>query len=436
MQLPVVFLGSFENEFLNPEEALQALKQGYPGVDFKPYSVRNVEDAEAFLSAEAKATGYLVFSSRVIDEGTFRTILASGKPVLVLSQTMEGSPNYLMDVVQASKEGYPVLGIATQDLLAADALKKVRYLLAIQKIRESKVLLITVRDLASYMTWAFPNSTEVSRATAKFQQKIGVPIEFMDLRAFIDKYYSKVDEQEARQWAQKWIEGASQMLEPSAEDVIKAARLYLAMLRAVRESRANVIAFDCIMNFNSGLIDAWPCLGYMQLWYDDVIPVCEADIYSIFPLLIGHYLFDRNGYVNDPGVDEVKGRFVYWHCYAPTNPHNSKKQEVPYVITDAHGGHKHASVHVQLPVNETVTVLGYNPIASELSLHQAKAIDNVYWKQLCATKLVAEGKAKEVAWNWSAGSGYHRVLLYGDLRREIKEFAVLMGVKVLEEDRP
>jgi len=434
MQVPVVFLGSFQPEFLNKGDVLKKLGEKYPGIAFNPYEVRTVEDAISFLDKEANSTSYLIFNSRLVSQAVIKTLVNSGKPILIISQTMEGSPNYLMDVIQAKKEGYPVLGFATQDVLSDEVMNKVKYLIALEKIRKSKVLLVTTTDLSTYMNWAMPNATEVAPAVAKFQQITGVPIDFMDLRAFVKDYYDKVKDDEAEEWAEKWIANAMQMAEPSRADVVKAARLYVAMLKAVKDKNANVMAFDCIMNFSSKLIDAWPCIGYMQLWYDNVIPVCEADVYSILPLLIGHYVFERNGFVNDPGVDEIKNSFVYWHCYAPTNPHNSPKQEVPYVITDAHGGSKHASVHVKMPVGESVTVLAFNPLKAELSLHEAKATNNIYWKQLCATKLVAEGNAKKVASNWSAGSGYHRVLLYGDLRQEVKEFASLMGLKVVEED--
>jgi len=64
-----------------------------------------------------------------------------------------------------------------------------------------------------------------------------------------------------------------------------------------------------------------------------------------------------------------------------------------------------------------------------------KAIDNIYWKQLCATKLVATGDAGRVAAKWVTENGYHRVLIYGDFREEVKEFATLMDIKVIEEDQ-
>ena len=434
VKVPVIFLGPFEPEFLSRDDVLKALRGAYPGVDFKPYDVKTIDDALTVLKAESDSSGFLVFNVRVVSQGIVRALLRSGRPILYIARTMEGSPNFLIDVAEAVDDGYPVLGIVTEDVLGKQVLDKVKYLIALDKIRRSRVLLVTARNLINYMNWAFPNATEVSRAIAELQARFGLTFVFMDLRDFIERYYNKVNDKDAEDWAERWIRGASQFLDPSRIDVVKAARLYLAMKDALRDTGANVMAFDCIMNVSTGLIDAWPCLGYMQLWYEDVIPVCEADVYSIIPLLIGKYLFNRPGFVNDPGVDTVNGRFVYWHCYAPTNPHGLDKPEVPYIITDAHGGSKHASIHVKLPVNEPVTVMGFNPITRVLSIHVAKAIDNIYWKQLCATKLVAVGNAKRVAERWVYSNGYHRVLIYGDFREEVKEFARLLGVKVVEED--
>ncbi|ABW01077.1 hypothetical protein [Caldivirga maquilingensis] len=434
VNIPVVFLGFFESEFLSRDDVLRVLKDAYPDVEFKPYSVSNVDEALMLLKSEADASGFLIFNVRVMAQGIVRTILKSGKPILYVARTMEGSPNFLIDVADAVREGYPILGVVTEDVLSKSVIDKVKYLIALDKIRRSRVLLVTARNLISYMNWAFPNATEVSRAVAELQRRFGLTFIFMDLKEFIDKYYNVVDSRDAEDWAERWIKTASQFLDPSRIDVVKAARLYLAMKAALRDTGANVMAFDCIMNVNTGLIDAWPCLGYMQFWYEDITPVCEADVYSIIPLLIGKYLFNRPGFVNDPGVDVVNGRFIYWHCYAPTNPHGLSRPEVPYIITDAHGGSKHASIHVKLPINEPVTVMGFNPITGVLSIHVAKAVDNIYWKQLCATKLVASGDASKVAEKWVVDNGYHRVLIYGDFRSEVKEFAKLLGVKVIEED--
>jgi len=432
MRVPVVVMGVDEKE---KEGIASALKGKFPSVDFPIYDVASVGDAKGFLEKEANATGYVMFNANN-EANASQLILRSGKPVYAVAKTIPSSPMYLMDVVAARADGYPIISLATADLGSDAVLEKVRYLVALSQIKSSKVLLITTRSLSNYLSWAFPNSTDVWSIFWSFQQKTGITIELMDAKKFVDEYYVNADEKLAKGWASRWMKGAYAVAESETEtEILKAAKLYTAMLKAARDREANVMAFDCIMNFSSGVIDTWPCLGYSQLWYDGVIPVCEADIFSFLPLLIGHYLFGRNGFVNDPGVDELKGEFVNWHCYAPTNPHGSDKPEVPYAITDAHSHTKHVSVHVELPVNETVTVLTYNPVKNFLTLHEEKAIANTTSAEVCATKLVTSGDAKRVARRWRVDSGYHRVILYGDLREPLKEFATLMGIKVIEEDK-
>ncbi len=134
------------------------------------------------------------------------------------------------------------------------------------------------------------------------------------------------------------------------------------------------------------------------------------------------------------GIDEERGEFIYHHCYAPTNPHGGDKPEVPYIITKAHLGTKHASIHVKLPTNEPITVIGFNPEERLLTIHVSRSIGNEYSPQACATKLIGSGNATNVAHNWHWRGGWHRVVIYGDYRKELEEFAKLLGLKVLHED--
>ena len=170
LRIPVVFLGPFEPDFLSADDVLRVLRGRFPGVDFRPYNVNSVNDAYAFLRAEGDAVGYLVFNVRVVHQGVVRAIVESGKPIVYIARTMEGSPNYLIDVVEARRAGYPVLSMATEDVLSDAVLNRVRYLVALGQIRGSRVLLVTARNLINYMSWAFPNATELSRAVAELQR--------------------------------------------------------------------------------------------------------------------------------------------------------------------------------------------------------------------------------------------------------------------------
>ncbi len=256
----------------------------------------------------------------------------------------------------------------------------------------------------------------------------------MDANEFRVRFFDKVSDEEADEWASRWVKYAEAVYDDSMDEIRNSAKLYIAMRNAVKELGVNAIAVDCIVLYNTGLLRAWPCLGYMQLWYDGIIPICEADPYATVPILIAKYLFNRNGFVVNVGVDEERGEFIYHHCYAPTNPHGGDKPEVPYIITKAHLGTKHASVHVRLPTNEPVTIVGFNPEERLLTIHVSKSVSNEYSPQACATKLIGSGNASNVVRNWKWRGGWHRVVIYGDFRKELEEFARLLGLRVLHED--
>ncbi|RLG05111.1 MAG: fucose isomerase, partial [Thaumarchaeota archaeon] len=142
------------------------------------------------------------------------------------------------------------------------------------------------------------------------------------------------------------------------------------------------------------------------------------------------------GYINDPSPDMDKGEVVYYHCQAPINPYGyDSKSLSPYTITPAHWNSKKLSVHVELPTNEVVTLIGLNPRRKILCIHTAKIIGNEYNQEECSTKAVGRADVKTLLKRWEWDAGWHRVLFYGDHREDLKIIARLLGLTILEEDR-
>jgi len=66
--------------------------------------------------------------------------------------------------------------------------------------------------------------------------------------------------------------------------------------------------------------------------------------------------------------------------------------------------------------------------------HQAVAVSNSYDDRACRTKICAEvpGDFEKLFTEWDLWS-WHRVTVYGDLKKEIFELADAIGFTVLEE---
>ncbi len=415
------------------------LKSMYPNIDFTFYEVSSVSDVEALLSKEYGSPGFLIFVLQSLP-GLLRPIIYSGKPAIIIAEAYGGAGEYLFEYSRAKEQGFPIIGISTDDVANDHVLSKVRLLETIAKLRGSRVVFIVGPDSKQYIEGEYPLSAELFSTFRSIISITGVEPIIMDVLEFREKYYDKVDVNDAEKIADMWIKNAESVQEPLKDEVIKSAKLYIALKNMAHDLNATAVAVDCIVLYGSRAkiryLDAWPCLAYMQLWYNNIIPVCEGDPYSAIVLLIGKYLLNLHGFLNDPGINEIKNEIIYYHCYAPTNPHGSSKPEVPYIITTAHLGAKHASIHVKLPINETLTVVGFDPEERVLTIHRAYASRTELSPYACATKLIATvNNAKRIAEKFRWRLGWHRVVFYGDHAEEFKEIATLLGLKVVEEDQ-
>jgi hypothetical protein len=411
---------------------MSKLSETYPEITFAAYDIRTPTDAERFL--EEGGEGYLLIVLNSI-AGLVRPILYSRKPVVIIAETYGGAGEYLMEYSRALEAGMPIVGIVARDLTHGDVLKRVKLLEVVYRLRHSKILFIVSPSEKYLVELEYPLSIDLYSSIKSVQAITGIAPIILNVQEFAEKYYKKVEENEAKVIAEKWINDAEKNLEKNTEEIIKSAKLYVALKRAAFDYKADAVAVDCIVLRSTGLLDAWPCLAYVELWNDGIVPICEADAYSGAVLLMMKYLADRPGFISDPSPDDSVNEVVYYHCMAPLLPHGTKGRRCPYIITSAHLGTKSASVHVKLPTDETITVVGFSPEERTLAVHTAQAIRNEFSPHACAVKLVGRTKTKTLAKNWKYRAGWHRVVFYGDWREELKELSTLLGLKFIEEDK-
>lgn len=397
---------------------LSRLKALYPNVDFKPYYARSLDDLEDALIKEADAVGYVVIDLQG-PSGMVQRVLTTGKPIIFISESLGGGGDYLL--YNRLIEQYPVVAMVTRSIDSDAVLSKVKYLIALAMLRETHAIVISNRDLTNWLA-------SISRST-------GVKFTLMSGSEFVSRYYSKVSDEEAKPIAEAWIKGASYYPDPDRQwpEVLKSARLYIAMNRVLEDYKANAISIDCLGLRSAGnvILDAWPCLGYMQLWLDGkYVPMCEADANSLIVALIGKYLLNAAGSATDPVTDELTDEVIYYHCYLPINPKPGIR--LRYSIIPSHLGTRYAAVNVEYPIGSELTAVGIDAVNRVMHIHVSRVVGNELSLPACGTKVIAKSNVKVLARRW--GAGWHRVPLLGNHREELMEFAKLMGFKVIEED--
>ncbi|MGB9863347.1 MAG: hypothetical protein ACPLPQ_06020 [Candidatus Saccharicenans sp.] len=399
------------------KELLWKLSEALPEIDFLPVTVQSQKEAEALLQADKGIDGYVIYLLGIWT-GATRTIAAAGRPVILVDDLFAGSGEFLIEYAAARRAGLKVYGVASSRF--EEAVEAISCFSALKKMKSSRI--IDVTDSPGF--WGNPEKLQQTLGPQVI--KIGSPE--------INEAYRKADRKIAEDYARRWINQAEKIIEPDEAEIRKSGLMYAAMLDLLQQDRAQAITIDCLSLFYTGKLPAYPCLGFCQLNNDGLVGACEGDLPSTTMMLLATYLARRPGYISDPVLDLARKEIIYAHCVAPTKVFGPDGRSNPYRIRNHSEDRKGAAIQSLLPVGQLVTTFEINGEATEMVIHQARTTGNVEEDKACRTKLAAkpEGDINRLLGEWDR-FGWHRVTVFGDLKKKLEVIAALTGLKVIYE---
>jgi len=395
---------------------LGRLERGCPEVEFLPVSMTWVEEAEKMLAAEAgqEIDGYAVYLLGIPSNAS-RAIAMSGRPTVLIDDLFGGTGAFLGHYPAARKAGKPVKGVSSTRI--EDACDAVRTFGVIRKLKASRILVVTPRDMQK--------TIDAIRANLG-PEIVSIPAEELNAA------WKAADRKRSEEQAQAWMRRADRVVEPGPDEIRNSAAMYLAMASLLEKHRAQAIAVDCLELFYKQKMFAYPCLGFFPLNNDGLVGACEADLTSASTMLLLRYLTGRASYISDPVIDTAKNQIIYAHCVAPSRVYGPAGPECAYEIRSHSEDRKGAAIRSLLPLQEPLSTLEFVSWAKTVVFHQSRAVDNLEEDRACRTKLVAEVRdARRLMENWDFG--WHRVTVYGDWRTQVAHTAALLGWKFTEE---
>jgi len=400
------------------EEVLAALRQQLPQMEFASSILHTTEEAERIIKEErGQYDGHLVFLTAMWTR-IEQVFARKAKPVVIADDLYAGSGGILSAHSAIRQENLPVVTVASSDF--RDTVDAVRLFEVMRRLREARILVVADRGSAGDVERVEPFGTTLVRIGSG------------ELR----EYYDKTDEKEARRYQEGWMSDAQKVVEPDADEMLRSARMYLALKAAMTEAGADAVTVDCLGLYYSHRLPAYPCMGFFQLNNEGSTGVCEADVDSTLCQLLFRYLTGRPAYVSDPVIDTAANQIVYAHCVATNRVFGPDGPANPFVIRSHAEDGKGASVESLMPLGETVTSIKVNPRQKALSIHSARTVANVHDDKGCRTKLAAEVDARAVMDNYRFDLfSWHRVTCYGDHRKACMDLAKLYGLRSYEEDR-
>ncbi|WP_428770528.1 hypothetical protein V1L52_01485 [Treponema sp. HNW] len=393
------------------------------------------------------------------DDGFIMILLAHGtglgqrispmlKHGLIIDDPYGGSGDIIRTACIIKEKNYPVGTVGTEDVEAL--IHKIRIYLAVPKVSNSRILVfknfekMTLLKEAEFKRSIGTGSTMkryragqsgFEETVNKLKQTFGIDVVVKTLKELNDAI-GDVDEKEAEKMAQKWIDNAEAVVEPSYADIRASAKMYFALKKLKEEVKADVVSVDCILLFFAYDLNVYPCLSFFEMNNSGQIGVCEGDLDACVTALIIRAVAGRPGLVSDPFVDTEKNQIVYSHCVASCKPLGPDKASFPYKIRTHAEDNASAALQVIMPVGHPLTTIKISTAGKAMSVHSGESIGNIDHPCGCRTKLVGRVKSsRQIMENWhNELFSWHRVTVFGDYRNDFIEIAKYLGLTVYEED--
>ena len=399
---------------------LSLIKENFPELEFIDKIIYNTKEAEEFLErTKDHVVGYIVVLLGIWNNVPY-TIIKSERPTILIDDLFAGSGEFLLTLSRARREGYPVIGIATSNL--TQVIDTIKLMKALGELKNSKIIMVS--------EWT------AEKLVSKIKNRLGVDIIRVS-PSDLNEEYNKVSDNEAKKWKDLWIKKSLEVVEPSEKEILKSAKLYIAMKNLMKKYNAIGITIDCLGLFYKKKLPAYPCLGFVQLLNDSFIAACEADLDSAITQLVIQLITGRPGFISDPVIDEGSNTVTYAHCLATTKPYGKDGIMVPYKIRSHSEDRKGASLQAYWPPGEKVTTIKFSIAEEAMAIHSGIIKSNIEEEKGCRTKVMIATDAEKILNNWNSkvNFSWHRVTVLGDFRQSLINFARLIRFKVIEEDK-
>ncbi|MGQ9576415.1 MAG: twin-arginine translocation signal domain-containing protein [Thermoguttaceae bacterium] len=349
-------------------------------------------------------------------------LVESGLPTAIFSQPFSGHD--WMYVPQWQRAGKRVILAASRDYGEID--RAVALLRVPARMRQSRVLVV-----------GQATGTAPARLPQQVRQKFGTELVPITAAQQLEAYKAvdpKAAEAEAEQY---WIKPAKKIVEPSRQDIIDAARLFLAIKGLMIQNRARAITSTLCMGNPTNA-----CLAFARLNDLGLVGACEGDMDSTLTMLLFGYAFGKPGFITDPLFDLSRNAVIHAHCVAATKMDGPAGPRAPFLIRTHRDDNRGAAVEVELRVGQEITCAKL--VNLDTILLSAQKIIEIpdFDDRGCRTQCTAQvADARQMLSNWGSGilektdmmTLLHRVVFYGNHLAAVRDLAHLMGLKVVME---
>lgn len=436
---------------MNNQEILKRVKDECEDVEFAGAAEPvKAEEAISNIKEQKEDLGGLLVFGPPPDE-----LISVGLPIVAVERPLEGCTTVPFHAYKESRVVTSYLPAhcdkdpKVYSLRIEDIAGKIKLIDTISKMKGLRILVVTDLPTLGYFE---PMGLQIETSREEYEEvylsnlKEAFGTEFIAVpqKELLDEKMQAVDEGGAREVAEKWIEGAIALRGTNEAEVLRSAKLYLAMKELMDEHNCGAITTEGF---------GWPPLGYdagpsaglpiSQFLTDGIAAATETLTDCLIAQQLGLYITGSGGLLGDYNIDPFNNTAIVCHCEGTFKPYGDERRS-PYIIRNLPfveentGG---ACVQTNYPIGETVTVAKIGMYKKKLSIFTGETVSGEeifpYWDDILGrNKVIVKTDAKALLENvdWKA-FGNHRTVFFGNYRQEFKDLAKLIGFEVVEKDR-
>lgn len=258
------------------------------------------------------------------------------------------------------------------------------------------------------------------------ERRLGVRVRHIETNEFY-RVFDQLDEKAVGEELRRWNADFKEVLEPTEEDLLKAARVYLALKELCEREDANGVTINCGRFTEERPIV--PCLAFARLIDEGIMCACEGDITAMISALMLHGATGNpvmmGNFGSRPGAFGAKeGEVTIEHDVLPLSMASDK-----FTVRDYHGRRFGVTGFAPMKGGTPVTLLNVNSSLNEMSVIEGRIKgneDGIHCRVIVHIEVEGDvGRVPEVM----VGS-QHVSMTFGHWLKTFKEVGRALGFEV------
>lgn len=257
----------------------------------------------------------------------------------------------------------------------------------------------------------------------------GTGIRVVPTQAIVEMFESIPRDGRVREIAWEYLSRAKERREPREEDVLEAARAYVALQRLLEREQADVLMMECLGPLRTGRFVA-PCMGFMSLRDAGIVAGCQNDLDSTMTMMLMQQLFDRPGFQQNPAFDSEQNMYFAAHCTCPSKMQGPDGPAEPYILRNHAEAGTGVVPQVLFPEGREVTVADYMSAAEpKMSIYSGKIVTCLDSPPAggCRTNVLTTIDGADPS-QMQVGPHGHMTMCYGNYTRQLRAFCQMYKI--------